>query len=80
MGEGVADMRFVIGPLLIILGTYVAVRPTGYAGAMARWMKQVVPSSRFLPADGNPTSYVGFARFAGAFFAFGGVMILLHGL
>ena len=80
LAENVPLMRFVAGPFLVLLGTYVAIRPHGYALGIARWIERVAPSTRFLSADGNPASYISFARAGGLFFVFGGVMILLHGV
>ncbi len=68
------------GSLLIVVGAYVAVRPMGYATQMARWMRWVAPTNRLLPADGDPSKYTTFARAWGAFFVFGGVMVLLFGI
>jgi len=73
-------MRFVLGAFLVLFGTYVAIRPHGYALAMARWIERVAPSTHLLSADGDPTTYSAFARAGGVFFAFGGVMVLLHGV
>ena len=72
-------MRFVIGPLFIAMGAYVAIRPIGYATQLARWIRWVAPSNRLLPADGDPSKYARFARAVGVFFVFGGAMVLLHG-
>jgi hypothetical protein len=72
-------LRFVLVPILIIVGTSVAVRPSGYVRAMARWMRRVAPSNHVLPASGDPSSYAALARAGGVFFVFGGVMALLNG-